>query len=43
MFAAKHKIDNLTCLIDRNQIQIDGHTEQTMPLNSLRKKYESFN
>lgn len=43
MFAAKYKIDNLTCLIDRNQIQIDGHTEQTMPLNSLRKKYESFN
>ena len=43
MFAAKHKIDNLTCLIDRNQIQIDGHTEKTMPIDSLKKKYESFN
>lgn len=43
MFAAKHKIDNLTCLIDRNQIQIDGFTEEIMPLNSLKKKYESFN
>lgn len=43
MFASKYKLDNLTCFIDRNQIQIDGFTEKVMPLNSLKKKYESFN
>ena len=43
MFAAKYKLDNLTCLIDRNNIQIGGNTETIMPLNSLKQKYESFN
>ncbi len=43
MFASKHKLDNLTCLIDRNNIQIGGFTESIMPLNSLKQKYESFN
>jgi len=43
MFAAKHKLDNLTFIMDRNNIQIDGYTEDVMPLESLRKKYEAFN
>jgi len=43
MFAAKHKLDNLTCLIDHNNIQIGGHIEEIMPLSSLQQKYESFN
>ncbi len=43
MFANKHKLNNLTQIIDRNNIQIDGHTEDVMPLESLRAKYESFN
>lgn len=43
MFAAKHKLDNLICLIDRNQIQIDGHTKNVMPIEPLKEKYESFN
>lgn len=42
MFAAKYKLDNLTALIDRNNIQIDGFTEDVMPLDDLRAKYESF-
>lgn len=42
MFAAKEKLSNLTVFIDRNNIQIDGFTEEVMPLNSLRAKYESF-
>ncbi len=42
MFAAKYKLSNLTALIDRNNIQIDGNTEDIMPLESLREKYESF-
>jgi len=43
MFAGKHKLDNLICLIDRNNIQIGGFTETIMPIESLQKKYESFN
>jgi transketolase len=43
LFAAKFKLDNLCCIIDRNVIQIDGSTETVMPLEPLRAKYESFN
>jgi len=43
MFAGKLRLSNLTVVIDRNNIQIDGFTEDVMPLESLRDKYESFN
>lgn len=43
MFAGKNKLRNLTALIDRNNIQIDGYTEDIMPLEPLKEKYESFN
>lgn len=43
MFAAKRKLNNLTLIIDRNNIQIDGFTENVMPLESLKGKYEAFN
>jgi len=43
MSAAKFKLDNLTVIIDRNNIQIDGYTENIMPLETMRYKYESFN
>jgi len=42
MFAAKYKLHNLTVIIDRNNIQIDGHTEDVMPLDSLSAKYSAF-
>lgn len=42
MWAGKYKLDNLTAVIDRNNIQIDGMTEDVMPLDSLRAKYEAF-
>lgn len=42
MFAAKYRLSNLTCIVDRNNIQIDGNTEDIMPLESLRAKYEAF-
>ena len=44
MFAGKQKskLNNLTAIIDRNNIQIDGFTEDVMPLEPLRDKYESF-
>ena len=43
MFAGKNKLDNLTEIMDRNNIQIDGFTEDVMPLEPLRAKYEAFN
>ena len=43
MFAGKNKLSNLTVILDRNNIQIDGFTEDVMPLDSLKEKYESFN
>ena len=42
MFAAKNRLSNLTGIIDRNNIQIDGYTEDIMPLEPLRDKYEAF-
>ncbi|MBI2024276.1 transketolase [Candidatus Giovannonibacteria bacterium] len=42
MFIGKNKLSNLTAIIDRNNIQIDGMTEDIMPLEPLREKYESF-
>ena len=41
MFAGNHKLRNLTTLMDRNNIQIDGHTEDIFPLEPLRAKYEA--
>ncbi len=42
LFAGSHKLHNLTAIIDRNNIQIDGYTEDVLPLESLRAKYEAF-
>ena len=43
MFASKYKLNNLTVIIDRNNTQMDGYTENIMPLEPLKAKYESFN
>ncbi len=43
MFAGKQKLSNLTAVVDRNNIQIDGHTEDVMPLEPFKAKYEAFN
>lgn len=43
MFGGKYKLSNLTCIIDRNNIQIDGMTEDIMPLEPLEEKYKAFN
>ncbi|MEK7655055.1 MAG: transketolase [Patescibacteria group bacterium] len=43
LFAGKNRLDNLICIIDRNNIQIDGDTEDIMPLEPLHAKYEAFN
>ncbi|MEK7228376.1 MAG: transketolase [Patescibacteria group bacterium] len=43
MLAGKEKLRNLIAIVDRNNIQIDGYTEDVMPLNDLAKKWEAFN
>lgn len=43
MFAAANHLDNLTVIMDRNYIQIDGNTEEVMPLDPLADKYRAFN
>ncbi len=42
MFVGKYKLTNLIAIVDRNNIQIDGPTEEIMPLEDLRAKWESF-
>ena len=42
MFAGKNKLSNLIAIVDRNNIQIDGPTEEVMPLEDLRAKWEAF-
>jgi transketolase len=42
MFAGKNKLSNVIGIIDRNNIQIDGSTEDVMPLEDLKAKWESF-
>lgn len=42
MLAAKYKLSNITAIVDRNNIQIDGTTDDVMPLESLKQKWESF-
>jgi transketolase len=43
MFAGANKLGSLTAVIDRNNIQISGYTEDIMPLEPLRNKFEAFN
>ncbi|HMS92859.1 MAG TPA: transketolase [Candidatus Saccharibacteria bacterium] len=42
MFAGKYKLSQLIAFVDRNNIQIDGSTDDVMPLEDLRGKWESF-
>jgi transketolase len=43
LFAGKYRLSNLTAIMDRNNIQIDGMTEDVMPLEPLADKYRAFN
>lgn len=42
MTASKFKLDNLVAIVDRNKLQLDGFTEDVMPLYPLDKKFGSF-
>lgn len=43
MMAGKERLSNIIAVVDRNHIQIDGYTEDIMPLEPLRQKWEAFN
>jgi transketolase len=43
MLAGNRKLSNLTAIIDRNNIQIDGPTEEVMPVEPLLDKLKAFN
>lgn len=42
LLAGKEKLRNLLVIVDRNNIQIDGFTENVMPLGDLGAKYREF-
>ena len=42
LLASKYKLGNLTAIMDRNNIQIDGFTEEVLPLEPLDEKYRAF-
>ena len=43
MLAGKNKLNNLIVIVDRNNIQIEGNTEDVMPLEPLTDKWRAFN
>ncbi len=42
MYAAAKKVDNIISTVDMNGQQIDGSTDQVLPMGSLRAKFEAF-
>jgi transketolase len=42
MYAAGKKVDNIIATIDYNGQQIDGATEDVLPMGDLKKKFEAF-
>lgn len=42
MLASKYKLGNLIAIVDRNNIQIDGYTDDVMPLGNVTHKFEAF-
>lgn len=42
MYASAKKVDNIIATIDVNGKQIDGSTDQVLPMGSLKAKFEAF-
>jgi transketolase len=42
MAASKYKLDNMIAILDRNRVQLDGRTDDIMPMGDIRAKAESF-
>lgn len=43
MFAAQHKLKNLTVIVDNNNLQAFGRTNEVINMEPLKKKWEAFN
>jgi transketolase len=43
MEAGHYKLDNLTCILDKNRLQIDGWVEEVMNVDPIVEKYKAFN
>jgi len=43
MLAGKENLHNLIVIVDRNGFQIDGYTQDVMPMEPLAEKFEAFN
>jgi len=41
--SCKYKLDNLTDIVDKNNLQIDGFIEKIMSMEPIDKKFEAFN
>jgi transketolase len=42
MTASHYRLDNLTAVLDRNRLQIDGRTKDIMSIEPLARKWEAF-
>ena len=42
MAASHYKVDNLCAVLDRNKLQIDGHTETIMSVEPVAPKFQAF-
>ena len=42
MSAPKYNLDNLTCIVDWNHVQLDGTTDEVMPMRGIADKWKSF-
>ena len=42
MFAAGNRVDNIIATVDLNGKQIDGSTEDVLPMGSIKNKFEAF-
>lgn len=42
MAAAKFKVDNMVVILDKNGVQLDGTTDEVMPLGDVQAKWQSF-
>jgi transketolase len=42
MYASGKKVDNIICTIDLNEKQIDGATDDVLPMGSIKAKFEAF-
>lgn len=43
MAAGHYRLDNLTAIIDNNNLQIDGRVEQVMNVHPIAEKFKAFN